>query len=426
MTMRPTPPSVTTNISAAPVPPGRLTTEHLYLVGTGNEMATKPSDYSHGLEELLAQVPADSAMANGIANILAYHDRINISLFTLPANPTTAMYTTALRRLVELTPRPGVWYTPGATGTGVQVGTLANNLAEGATTLTLGAAHSGFSDGEVFQIENELVIANGNQDPGTDIAVHRGQEGTTAAAHASGRTVTDLRNPIVSVMEQLAETYRGKGVADAPNVDVDHAIAWADAGNVRQNVMGVYNYVNNTEPGGHWLGATIDHHAAHGNQRGIEFAPVSGVTSLARNIVEGSPELTRLVGAYLSVIARDDDGHPIIVGDTLKGVDSQLKTWSNARIADHILRTAKVAGRAFIGRISSAANMLALAFHVQQALASFVNRGEIRYANVTPHPTLNTAAERANGRAHLQANVGMHDPIKGVIINVTIPITVAV
>lgn len=422
----PRPPSVVTNISGDPIPPAISSDARLFMVGSGTAAAPRPQPYSRDLESIEAHLPQGSLMRNAVDAIFRKAEP-EIAIATL--DPVIAGHSTVnsgldLVRFLER--RPTHIYAPGLTSNGTTVGTLANNINDAATTITLTVAHDGISDGEILQVENELMEVDGDAAQGTDITVIRGAEGTAAAAHLAGRTVVDLRNPVVTHLEELCEELECVAISEAPNVDVQHAIAWADAGNVRQNVMGIYNYADGMPPGADWLGTTMRVHSEFGHQRGIEHARVTGVTSLARELSHSprasvTTDVSRLVGAYMSTLVRRN-GLVEIVGHTFKGVSDARRLYSNALVVHRVQRLAEIAAEDYIGQVSSDQNMRDLAFHVEQGIRSLVNSREIRFVTVVPHPTLDTPVARANGIANLFARIGLYFPITHVVIDLTLPI----
>ena len=68
--------------------------------------------------------------------------------------------------------------------------TLSSSLTDSATSLTM-ASSSSFSSSGTVLIGTELIAYTANDDSGTLSGLTRGAQGTTAAAHSSGATVTD-------------------------------------------------------------------------------------------------------------------------------------------------------------------------------------------------------------------------------------------
>ena len=68
-----------------------------------------------------------------------------------------------------------------------------------------------------MQIENEIVAVDAAPvGTPTVYTVRRGQEMTVAAGHSNGDMVTDLRSPVVTELEELAESLECNAIADAP------------------------------------------------------------------------------------------------------------------------------------------------------------------------------------------------------------------
>ena len=71
--------------------------------------------------------------------------------------------------------------------------TLSSSLNSSATSLTMASSVSFSSSGTVL-IDDELITYTANDDSGTLSGLTRGAQGTTAASHNSGATVTDASN----------------------------------------------------------------------------------------------------------------------------------------------------------------------------------------------------------------------------------------
>ena len=416
-------PSVVTNIVATPATPSLDSDARIFMVGVGNEATSRPLNYSNDLADLQSSVPSNGILSGQI-NALLRARRSQIAMALTAGSPTFEQIQAALIQVRYLDNPPTHIIAPGLTERGRLVGSLANQHSAGTTTITLNAAHGGFTAGEIFVIEDEILELAADAPAGTTLTVVRGAEGSTAATHASDTQIFDLRNQVTAVMESLAEEIECVGVADAPNEDVNHAVAWSDAGNTLPNIMGVYNYVNGEPASGHWLAAVIDNADTHGHQRGIEFTRVPGVNTLAQELTyspraEVQTDVSRLVGAYLSTLVRRN-GNTVIIGDSLRGHTDARQVWSINEVVRRVQRIAEIAAETYLGRVSSERNMLALAFHIERAVSILVNDGEIRFVTVTPHPMNDTPAARAAGRAQLQATIGVYHPIDTVVIDLTI------
>ena len=281
------------------------------------------------------------------------------------------------------------------------------------------------TSGVIIQVENELMEVR-SQSGTKAIEVTRGVAGTVAAAHAAGQGVSNMNSPITAELESLAAEFECLAIADAPDGTVGQSVEWADAGNVRPTVMGIDNWVNTFAPGSFWLNAVMRRAAEDGYQRGIDGAPVIGVERLSRSLSHSpraatATDVSRLVGAYLSVIALNR-GQAQIVGDTFKGVDNATRIWSIAAVARRVITTAEIAAEAWQSRAASEDNLEDQAYSVEKSLSLLINNGEIAYAIVTTHPTKNTQAAREAGRSQLFARVGVWHPIKQTIIDLELPI----
>lgn len=418
----PLPPSVVTNIDPTPTIPTLSSDARVFMVGVGNAATTRPTAYSSNGTDILNSVPANGVMANAVQTLLAGRLK-QLSVALTAGSPSFGDTLEVMRQVRFLDERPTHLYVPAQTGPGRSVGALQANITDAVTQITLAAAHSGLSDGVLIQVEDEVMEIVDL--PGTTtIDVVRGVAGTTAAAHSAGQTVSDLRNPLTAELEALAEELECLAVADAPNVDVEHAIAWSNAGNTRESVMGVYNYADGNAPGAYWLNTVIDVAGRYGHQRGIETAQVNGVTALAQELSYSprgaqAADVTRLVGAYLSTLARRE-GSVQIFGDTFRGVTDARRIWSNALVVRRLERVTEIAGESFIGLESSPRNLRALAFHVENAARGLINSREIRSISVIPHPTRNTDATIQAGRTFLRSTVGLYHPIKFIVNDMSI------
>ena len=424
MVSRPLPPSVTTNIDSEPVIATLSSDAYVMLAGVGNQKINRPINYSLDTDELLTHVPSNSDIATQIIRITRAGG--HVALGTTAANPTFQETKDALDLVEFLDIAPTHFYPPAATGQGQNVGTLSADVAIDSTGFSLAAPppDNRSLNGELIQIGAEIMEVTAHIAGQSAMTVVRAQEGTTAAAHTSGDTVIDLRNPITDHLELLCEEYECLAVADAPNVDVQHAVAWSDAGNTHENVMGVYNYADGFAPGGAWLATAIRTAREFGHQRGLETAAVDGVTRLAREITY-SPrgnrdnDARRLVGAYLSTLIRRNNIVEIL-GDTFRGVTDGRRTWSGATVVHRVQRLGEDAGRRFIGLSTDSRNLRALASAVERSLRVLVNNREISGVTVIPHPEKNTPASLATGTVWLLAVVGLYGNIKHVMIDLQI------
>ncbi len=433
MTM-PRPPSVSSTVTGDPVTPLHHSDAHLFLVGPPGSSASgtgapneRPRGYATGLAALEPFIGTDGPLRTAVESIF---DRVDTSIAVAltPANPTHAQVEAALEKVRFLEQEPTHLYAPGLTVTGSVLGALSSDIAIDASSVVLAAdaVHRVEVD-EYLQLDDEVVRVTAVTDQHT-FTVERGELGTAAAAHTSGDNVLDIRSPVVTELESLAEELECLAVADAPSGSVDLAVAWAGEGNVRPNVMGVFNRTDNEWPGADWLAAALDVAAVHGRQRGIELARVTGVTNLEHELSysprsAASTDVTRLVGAYLSTLVRRH-GQVQIVGDSLKGVTDARKTWSVALVVHHAQRLAEAAGEAFIADEGNETTITRLASHVERAVRQLVPR-ELRYASVLPHPTLDTQHARDAGDAHLQAIFDTVRPIKRIVIPIRLRLGVA-
>ena len=337
-TTRPRPPSIESSIDADPLIPLHHSDALYYVVGppgadaSGNGAdAENPSPRATSLASLEPFIGTDGITRTAVEAIFDQVDT-NVVVALTPANPTQAQVISTLQKVRRLTDRPTHLYPPGQTVLGARIGMPAAAINDSVTTLTLAAAAINMvEEGEILRIENELLRVT-DVTSQTVFTVDRGAYGTTAAAHANTAPVTDLHSPVATELIQLVDELDCDSVADAPRISVQGAIQWANAGNVGPGVMGVFNRGDNNWPGGFWLGAAADRAAEHGRARGIEHAPVKGISSLDYELSHSprstvDTDVSNLVGAYLSTLVRRR-GRVEIVGDTYKGLDDARKTWS--------------------------------------------------------------------------------------------------
>ena len=422
----PRPPSITTTITGDPLTPRHHSDAHLFLVGppgtgaSGDGLpvtgpgAERPSDYATGLAGLEDFIGTDGPLHTAVEAIFDRLDT-NIAVALTPAGATHAQVVSTLEKARFLEDAPTHLYAPGLTVLGDTLGDLAADIvaAGGSVELAADAVHTVEVD-EYLQIEDEIVRVTAVTDQ-QNFTVERGELGTSAADHASGVDVLDIRSPVCTELESLGEELECLAVADAPSLSEELAVEWANAGNVRPNVMGVFNKTDNEWPGAAWLAAALDVAAEHGRQRGIELARVTGVTNLQYELSYSPREtvdtdVSRLVGAYLSTLVRRR-GHVQIVGDSLKGVADARRFWSVALVVHHSQRIAELAKEPFIGVGATPSTVTRVASHVERAVRQLVPR-ELRFASVIPHPVYNTAEARANGDVELEGIFGTISPAR--------------
>ena len=430
----PRPPSISTTITGDPVTPLHHSDAHVFMVGPPGTGASgtgaageRPSAYVTGLDALESLIGTDGALHTAVE---AVFDRVdtNIAVALTPANPTHAQVVSTLEKVRFLEDAPTHLYAPGLTVSGDTLGALSADMTDASDSVALAAdaVHMVEVD-EYLQIEDEIVRVTAVTDQ-QNFTVDRGQLGTSAAAHVTGVSVLDILNPVCTELESLGEELECLAAADAPTASVELAVEWANAGNVRANVMGVFNRADNDWPGAYWLAAALDVAAEHGRQRGIELARVTGVTNLQYELSYSpraavTTDVSRLVGAYLSTLVRRR-GQVQIVGDSLKGVTDARQTWSVAVVIHHARRLAEAAGESFVSDEGDEITITRLASHVEQAVRQLVPR-ELRAASVIPHPTLDTQAARDAGDANLQAVFDTKRPIKRIILPISLRIGAA-
>ena len=434
-TTRPRPPSISSSVEGEPLTPLHHSEALYYIVGPPGAGASgtgaageRPSLVHNSLASLESFMGTDGATHDAVEAIFDQVDT-NVAVALTPANPTAAQSVSALEKVRFLTDRPTHLYAPGQTVTGVQIGQVSGILAIAATALTLAAdATMRVEVDELLQIESEIVRVEVVTDQ-ANFTVARAQEGTAAAAHAANTSVTDLRSPVATELGQLVDELECVAVADAPITSILAAIAWADAGNVRPDVMGVFNRADNKWPGGFWLGAADDVAAEYTRARGIQHARVGGVTSLEYELTHSpratvETDVSNLVGAYLSTLVRRR-GHVEIVGDTFKGVDDARRKWSVSLVVQHLRRISEEAAESFIGPGARQSTITRLAAHVERAGRQLVGddeEAELSFLSMTPHPVDNTAQARANGLAALRAIIETVAPIERIEIPITLRI----
>ena len=438
----PRPPSIVTTITGEPLTPLHHSDAHIFMVGSPGTGATgtgvageRPSAYVTGLDALESLIGTDGDLHTAVE---AVFDRVDtsISVALTPATPTHAQVVSTLEKVRFLEDPPTHLYAPGLTVLGDTLGALSSDMTDSSDSVALAAdaVHMVEVD-EYLQIENEIVRVTAVTDQ-MNFTVSRGELDTAAAAHVTGVNVLDIRSPVCTELEQLGEELECLAVADAPSLSVDLAVEWANAGNVRPNVMGVFNRTDNEWPGAAWLAAALNVAAEHGRQRGIELARVTGVTNLQYELSYSPREtvttdVSRLVGAYLSTLVRRR-GHVQIVGDTLKGVSDARQRWSVALVVHHAQRLAEQAKEPFIGHGASPSTVTRVASHVERAIRQLTRTApgadgnlrprELRFASVIPHPVYNTAAARANGQVELEGRFGTISPARTIRTRITLAI----
>ena len=422
MTMRPIPPFARVVVTGPPVPLGITSDDYVLMVGVGNEETSSPEPYSNSRDLLLEGVAADSYMHETISDLMGQVSP-HVSLATIAPSVAESERPTALRdalrnQVDRLDPVPTTLMVPFYTGVGIVVGTIAAASAVGETdtSITLSAAPTINVDGQLLLIGDEIVRVSNVS--GAVLTVERGLFRSDPAAHAVGDSVTDFNGIITSEMEAIASRIVARGVADAPHTsNIYHAIAWSENGNTTPHVMGVNNWHDSHPPSGAWLSAALRVVADNGSQRGIELAHVAGVSQPTQRLAyhhseRSDSEVTQVVAAFLSNIVQYE-GRSVILGDTFRGVDDISKYWSTGRQLDRANRVMLSIQAQYIGRAASIPNINQSAVAIQSGVAAAFGPGEIAGVRSIPHPTRNTATNRAMGHADTQTELGLFSPIDG-------------
>ena len=430
----PRPPSIETRIISEPFAPAYHTDDVVYIVGPPGAGATgtatdDPSHAGRTLASLEDFIGTDGIVHDAVDDIADQIDT-NIIVALTPAVPTFAEVITALEKAYQAERNPTILYAPGMTHLGTPLGGgLAAAMDDVTTSLTFTTAPDpALSADLLLQVDNEIMIVDVAGDAGDVIyVVRRGEEGTDAVMHLLAAVVTDLRNPVVTELEELAEALECNAIADAPFASISAAIAWADAGNVKANVMGVFNRINGTRwPGGAWLGGALEVTGENGRQRGIEHARVSGITSLQYNLSHSprlsvTTDVSRLVGAYLSTLVFRN-GHYEIVGDTFKGVADARKHWSTSRVVHHLEHVLEIQGEHYTGQGITRQRLITIAEGLEKAGRILVTNGELAGLSIIPDPVANTPAAREGGFAHFTADATTIVPLDHIRIDLALKV----
>ena len=214
---------------------------------------------------------------------------------------------------------------------------------------------------------------------------------------------------------QFCERLGCVAVLDAPwgATTPAQAATWG-ANNLAQNLRGVYNRVGSQPPGGYVLGASLRRSAQFGRGAGDNFEPLVGAGALEHRLTYNprSPagtDVATLLNAGLTTVVRTG-GQTVLLGDQFRGVDSVRRFWSVTRSLQHLEHILEATGRPYMS--------LGLDAQILQVIADAMERAgrvlipdEIRALDVIPHPTLNTEAARALGRATFLSTVTTRQPI---------------
>ncbi len=252
---------------------------------------------------------------------------------------------------------------------------------------------------------------------------------------------------IAAALEVAAERIDAIAIMDSPDfVDipgppivpaVNQYVLWLSRATsaLKKRVRPIFNRAAatgiDTAGGGYFLGAAIRQASRFGRQAGINLAPVLGVPGLKHNLshspIAALPtNIKTLVNNYGSAIFQGDSGYEII-GDTFKGYDSgdPHQYWSPLLVIDHALTQARIAAAPFVGNDSignTPEYRRGLAKIVNESLDESVLAGELAGARARPHPTRNTAAQRAARRVVIQTFLTVILPTNHVTIEANIEI----
>lgn len=422
------------NVRVVPGAPtvGVASQEIVYLagpVGAGApaQIETAPTNPLHSLAAVEEVIGRDGPTHDAAGAILR---QANPGIVIMPtaANPTHSLMTAALNRIYEVDPSPTKVYASTLTDIGEVIGDLKAQIAADDTSLEFNVdPDPSLPAGDVIVIDGEYIQIGNETSPGV-YTVLRGQYGTAASAHAANDDIHHLASSVNSTLEEICEELECLSVASGPD-GVQEFRAWSDvAGNTKPNVLGAFNHVNGELPGAWILGAAIAQAASLGPQRGLEFAPVKGVTTLAHRLSYSiragvDSDLQTVVGAYGAAITRRG-GAAVVIGDTFRGIADARKIWSVAQVIHALDRHLNEVQQHYIGAGADSVDLNRLANQLQREGRRFVGRGEIRALSAVPHPTKNTAAALAAGEGytsvlvtpiiplkHLEADLTLQEPI---------------
>ena len=393
-------PSSEVRVVPGEAPVGIASNEIVYLVGpTGagaaGQTPTEPTHQLHSIDAFEAIAGTDGLAHDAAAAIL---DQARASIVYMPvvANATPAQVSAALEQVRRVEPAPTKLYAPGQTLHGAQAGTLKAQLAANGTEFDFAVTPDPLlPDGTVLVIEDEYVRID-SFDGADTYTITRAHAGTTAAGHAAGTTVYNLASPVAAELEQLCEELECLAIADGPDTVAEYAVWSNEALNTKPNVLGAYNQVDGKQPGGYILGAAIAHAARYKLARGISFAPVRGVSTLAHRLSYSAragvdSDLQRVVGAYGSAITRRN-GAAVIVGDTFRGVDDARRIWSVSQTIHALSRLLDTVQDQYVGDDGEPVTLGRIANQLQRQGRRFVSDRNLQALTVVPHPTKNTAA----------------------------------
>ena len=188
-------------------------------------------------------------------------------------------------------------------------------------------------------------------------------------------------------------------------------------------VFGGYNGTGNSydQGEGWYMGGAIRRSRDAGRQASIEHAHVNGIHR-SRHELSHSPrsavstDVRTLVGAYMGTIVRHR-GIWEIQGSDMPGLTDGRQKWPVARVVDHLEHVLEETGISWLGRTDTT-DLLAVATALEVAGNQLVTTGELLALSVLPAgPDINTAAERANERAHFDAVAVVPIGLHHIIIN---------
>ena len=393
-------PSSEVRVVPGEAPVGIPSSEIVYLVGpTGagaaGQTPTEPTAQLHSIEAFEAIAGTDG-MAHDAAAAILGQARASVVYMPVEANATPAQVIASLQNVRQVDPAPTKLYAPGQTVPGSEVGTLKAAMDVDDTEFDFAVTpNPRLPDGTILVIEGEYVRID-SFDGADTYTITRGHASTQAAGHGAGTTVYNLASPVTAALEQLCEELECLAIADGPD-SVAQFVSWSnDAGNTKANVLGAYNQVNGMQPGGYILGAAIAHAARFNRARGISFAPVGGVSTLAHRLSYSNragvdSDLQSVVGAYGSAVTRRN-GAAVIVGDTFRGLTDARRIWSVSQTIHALSRFLDHVQDQFIGDSGVPVTLNRVANQLQRQGRRFVSDRELQALTVVPHPTKNTAA----------------------------------
>ena len=289
----------------------------------------------------------------------------------------------------------------------------------------------GIFDNASIPVYLSLIAADGDQDD-MNAAIRKVNVPVLAPTLLAAPTgaAAGTPGPTKATLQAVCQLNDIHATCAMPYASVAAAVTAARASS-HNRVMNVFGGVNGTgdpltnfkQAEGWYMGAAIARARELGLQAGLEHAPVHGIHNSNHNLSHSprssiTTDVSQLVAAYIGTIVQHRQAWEI-QGSYMAGWSDGRSQWPVARVIDHLEHVLEESGIGWLGRTDTR-RLVTVALGLERAGQQLVANGELFSLTIEPHPTANTAATRATGRAIFLAHVGVRTPLAHIEIELVL------